>query len=159
MNTCPNNPLKVIYNKLYNMVYPYWLPVKINWYVKYMGRTEITGIYWQFQQLKAGFKNELENRYAQKWIKGINDIGRQPIRRTYIGFKNKFCQEKYIERLNIRKYQQAISRFRVCSHRLVIETGLHQKPRLSPDERLCKYCESRKNRWRTAVSFSLWLPF
>ena len=94
--------------------------------------------------LKACFKNELENCYAQKWIKEINDLDRHPILRTYIGFKNKFCQEKYIERLNIRKYQRAISRFRVSSHRLGIETGRHQKPSLPPDKRLCKYCKSGK---------------
>ena len=92
------------------MVYPCWLPVKINWYVKYMGRTEITGIYWQFQQLKAGFKNELENRYAQKWIKGINDIGRQPILRTYIGFKTNFVRKNILNALtseNINKQYPA----------------------------------------------------
>ena len=59
-----------------------------------------------FKQLKAGFKNELENCYAQKWIKEINDLDRHPILRTYIGFKNKFCQEKYIERLNIKNINE-----------------------------------------------------
>ena len=152
MNICPNNPLKLVYNELHQLStegYTTWC-THVGSLLKSVGMENI----WDeqkllvsvdnFKQLKAGFKNELENCYAQKWIKEINDIDRHPILRTYIGFKNKFCQEKYIERLNIRKYQRAISRFRVSSHRLGIETGRHQKPSLPPDKRLCKYCKSGK---------------
>ena len=152
MNICPNNPLKLVYNEFHQLStegYTTWC-THVGSLLKSVGMENI----WDeqkllvsvdnFKQLKAGIKNELENCYAQKWIKEINDIDRHPILRTYIGFKNKFCQEKYIERLNIRKYQRAISRFRVSSHRLGIETGRHQKPSLPPDKRLCKYCKSGK---------------
>ena len=152
MNTCPNNPLKLVYNELHRLStkgYKTWC-THVGSLLKSVGMENI----WDeqkllvsvdnFKQMKAGFKNELENCYAQKWVKEINDINRHPILRTYIGFKNNFCQEKYIERLNIRKYQRAISRFRVSSHRLGIETGRHQKPSLQPDKRLCQYCKSGK---------------
>ena len=148
INTCPSNPLKLVYNELHQLStdgYTTWCSL-----LKSVGMENI----WDeqkllvsvdnFKQLKADFKNELDSCYGQKWIKEINDIERHPILRTYIGFKNKFCQEKYIERLNIRKYQRAISRFRVSSHRRGIETEWHQKPRLPPDKRLCKYSESGK---------------
>ena len=81
---------------------------------------------------------------CQKWIKEINDIDRHPILGANIGFKNKFCWKKCIERLAISKCQRAISHMQVSSHRLVIETGRHKKPRLPLEQRLCKYCESRK---------------
>ena len=44
----------------------------------------------------------------------------------------------------VQKYQQAISRFRVSSHRLGVELGRHQKPRLPEERRLCIFCNSRK---------------
>ena len=152
MNTCPSNPLKRVYNELYRLStegFTTWCTY-VGPLLKSAGMENI----WNEQklpvsvsnvkQLKAELKNELEIVYANKWITEINDIDRHPILRTYILFKNKFCREKYIECLSIRKYQRALSRLRVSSHRLGIETGRHHKPRLPPEDRLCKYCKSGK---------------
>ena len=57
----------------------------------------------------------------------MNNAEKHPILRTYTMLKEKLCLETYIQCVHIKKYQQAISRFRVSSHRLGIELGRHQK--------------------------------
>ena len=92
--------------------------------------------------LKTQSKYKLQHNYIREWFREIGNVDRHPILRTYAVFKTKFCQENYIEFLSNKKYQRAISRFWVISHRLGIETGRHEKPRAPPELRLCKYCES-----------------
>ena len=48
--------------------------------------------------------------------------------------------ENYISCISMKKYQRAITRFRVSSHRLGIECGRHQKPCIPTEERICKFC-------------------
>ena len=67
----------------------------------------------------------------------IGNVDRNPMLRAYAVFKIKF-----IEFLSNKKYQITISHFRVSSHRLGIETRRHENPRVPPELRLCKYCES-----------------
>ena len=43
--------------------------------------------------------------------------------------------------LHVCKYRRCIAQFRVSSHRLRIETGRHQKPKLPLEQRLCQYCD------------------
>ena len=52
------------------------------------------------------------------------------------------CQHCFILCIPIKKYQQAIPRFRVSSHRLGIELGRHKKPYLPVEKRLCHFCSS-----------------
>ena len=42
------------------------------------------------------------------------------------------------------KLRRCISRFRLTSHHLAIETGRHTKPKTPEDERLCTYCNKNK---------------
>ena len=60
-----------------------------------------------------------------------------------ISSKESHCLETYIQCLSVKKYQQAISRFRVSSHRLGIELGRHYKKRLPVEQRQCNFCNSR----------------
>ena len=87
-------------------------------------------------------KYKLQHNYIRDWFGEIGNVDRHSILRTYAVFKTKFSQENYIEFLSNKKYQCTISHFRVSSHRLGIETGRHEKPRVPPELRLCKYCES-----------------
>ena len=94
-------------------------------------------------QLKSRFKTELERHYTKNWLQKIDDREQNPILRTYAIFKESHCLQTYIQCLSVKKYQQAISRFRVSSHRLGIELGRHYKPRLPVEQRLCNFCNSR----------------
>ena len=150
MTISTTNPLRIVYDELYRLSNA----GHITW-CTYVGEllTSIgLGNMWEGQnispgnvnQLKSYFKVELERHYTRKWLQDINDIEQNPILRTYTVFKEKHCLENYIQCLSFKKYQQAISRFRVRSHRLGIELGRHQKPRLPVERRLCIFCNSRK---------------
>ena len=54
----------------------------------------------------------------------------------------------------IKKYQQAIPRFRVSSHRPGIELGRHQKPYLPVEKRLCHFAALEKS---TTSTISLYI--
>ena len=71
-------------------------------------------------QLKSRFKTELERHYTKEWLQEINDREQNPILRTYVIFKESHCLETYIQCLSVKKYQQAISRFRVSSLSLAL---------------------------------------
>ena len=75
--------------------------------------------------LKTQSKYELQHNYIRDWFGEIGNVDRHSILKNYAVFKTKFTQENYIDFLSIKKYQRAISRFRVSSHRLGIETGRH----------------------------------
>ena len=107
MNTCPSNPLKLVYNELHQLSTEGYTTccTHVGSMLKSLGKENI----WDeqkelvsiddFKQLKACFKNELENCYAQKWIKEINDLDIHLIRRTYIGFKKNFVRKNILNAL------------------------------------------------------------
>ena len=94
-------------------------------------------------QIKSHFKTELERQCTKKWLQEINDREQKPILRIYAIFKANHCLETYIQCLSLKKYQQAICRFGVSSHRLGIELGRHHKAHLPVEQRLCNFCNSR----------------
>ena len=145
-----NNPLKLVYRDLYRLN----IEGHTNWctHVDELIRSVGLGEIWDEQKsppsvndirlLNTQSKCKLQHNYIRDWFGEIGNVDRHPILRTYAIFKTKFTQENYMELLSNKKYQRAISRFRVSSHRLGIETGRHEKPRVPPELRLCKYCES-----------------
>ena len=162
-----NNPLKLVYGDLYRLNiegHTDWC-THVEELIKSIGLGEI----WDEQKsppsvndirlLKTQSKYKLQHNYIRDWFGEIGNVDRHPILRTYAVFKTKFTQENYIEFLSNKKYQRAISRFRVSSHRLGIETGRHEKPRVPPELRLCKYCESEAVRRWAALSYQLWFSF
>ena len=59
-------------------------------------------------------------------------------------FKNitQFKLQPYLENINVCKYMQAVSKLRMSSHRLAIESGRLTRPaRIPVDERKCTHCE------------------
>ena len=144
-----NNPLKLVYGDLY------WLNIEgyTNWctHVEELIKSVGLGEVWDehksppsvnnIKLLKMQSKYKLQHNYIREWFGEIGNVDRHPILRAYAVFKTKFSQENYIELLSNKKYQRTISRFRVSSQRLCIETG-HEKPRVPLELRLWKYCES-----------------
>lgn len=56
-------------------------------------------------------------------------------------FKCQFKYQVYLDIVNVKKFQQSLSRLRLSSHRLEIETGRWTKPEKTPlDNRKCKIC-------------------
>ena len=77
--------------------------------------------------------------YQQSWYSEINNSSRLE---SYCIFKHDFELEKYLT-INIeQKYKLALTRFRVSSHNLQIETGRYED--LPRQQRLCQLCNMRK---------------
>jgi hypothetical protein len=71
----------------------------------------------------------------QEWYTSINNSSRLE---TFALFKHKFQQEKYLEIISENKYRIALTRFRISSHDLLIETGRHTN--IDRQNRICKNC-------------------
>ena len=77
--------------------------------------------------------------YQQSWYSEINNSSRLE---SYCIFKHDLELEKYLT-INIeQKYKLALTRFRVSSHNLQIETGRYED--LPRQQRLCQLCNMRK---------------
>ena len=85
------------------------------------------------------FTQRLNDNFIQKWNENINNSTRAKTYKLFcdFGFKS------YLNNVNIRKYRFALTRLRVSSHRLDIETGRWHKPNKIPrNDRKCQLCNS-----------------
>ena len=80
-------------------------------------------------------KTRILDVYKQVWHSNINNSRRLA---AYCSFKNSFEQEKYLETIKINKYRIALSKFRLSSHKLRIESGRHEG--IGINERICTQC-------------------
>ena len=72
----------------------------------------------------------------------INNSDRQPKLRSYKLFKTTYCLEPYLSLNLTKKTYSNIARFRLSSHKLKIESGRHEIPKLPLEERKCDKCRS-----------------
>lgn len=84
----------------------------------------------------------LRKQYSTIWKKGINNQQQNPVLRTYCMYKHVIEIEPYLTCGINGKYKKCISKLRVSSHQLAIETGRHQRPPVPRENRLCKFCSS-----------------
>ena len=63
---------------------------------------------------------------------------------SYCIFKHEFVPEKYLSLQFENKYKVALTRFRVSSHDLFIETGRYENPTIERTQRLCKSCNMKQ---------------
>ena len=84
------------------------------------------------------FKQRLIDNFVQKWIA---DIQNNKVMDLYSTFKLNFELEKYLEILpyDLRIY---ISRLRLASHSLRIQTGRYAGQRLERNKRVCLICNN-----------------
>ena len=83
-------------------------------------------------------KNRIFDQYDQTLTMEINNSNRL---RLYSKYKENNGQETYINTIKNKAYRQTLSRFRLSSHQLEIETGRYVG--LERDERLCRKCNTR----------------
>jgi hypothetical protein len=62
--------------------------------------------------------------------------------RNCFPFKSKFGCENYLNLIKDHKQRRAFLKFRISNHRLQIETGRYVKPKIVPEDRICKKCYS-----------------
>ena len=80
-------------------------------------------------------KQRLRDQYVQNWYECINS---QSKLEYYCKFKNCFKYEKYLDVVDNAKYRIALSRLRLCSHSLEIESGRYNN--IDRTDRICKLC-------------------
>ncbi len=86
--------------------------------------------------------NILHESFITRILSDICKLERFPKLCTYKKFKFDFRLENHLLTLENRVHQIAVSKFRISSHNLRIETGHYEtNPKLEPHERLCIYCD------------------
>lgn len=88
-------------------------------------------------------KSTLHSNYKSFWESEINDSTKHPILRTYKLFKTDFNPELYLFQVRNVNYRRALTRFRVSSHKLAIETGRHHREKVPVHKRICAFCKDQ----------------
>ena len=132
--------IKLIYKLMLNDIDTH--PTVINWaslvrdILLPLGFYEVwlqqgVGDYLKFLSL---FKQRLQDTFIQNWQSRINNSSRALFYRTIATFQF----QPYLEKINISKFSTALSRLRVSSHRLSVESGRWVRPNSIPlSERKC----------------------
>ena len=81
-------------------------------------------------------KQSILDQYYQSWYSDINNSQRLA---SYSRIKHSFESESYLDYISERKYKIALSKFRLSSHNLEIETGRYNS--ISRSERICRLCQ------------------
>jgi hypothetical protein len=64
------------------------------------------------------------------------------LRHLYSYVKEQFCYELYLDRINCKSVRSALTRLRVSSQRLRIESGRYGRGRVERHERTCQFCDA-----------------
>lgn len=89
---------------------------------------------------------KLSDQFIQDWLTLLNKPGGRKENvenklRMYKFFKQVFQKEFYLTCVTTTKYRVALTKLRVSSHHLAIETGRYHKPSALPvEQRLCASC-------------------
>jgi hypothetical protein len=85
----------------------------------------------------SSVKQRLTDQFIQNWHSRLNDSSRALFYRNIASFQS----QPYLECFSMNKFCQALSRLRVSSHRLQIESGRWARPvRIEINERKCNLC-------------------
>jgi hypothetical protein len=84
-------------------------------------------------------KSRILDNYKQTWYSTINNSSKLD---AYSLFKHEFEFEKYLQNIPDGKFKVALTKFRISSHTLRIETGRYEN--LPQKERLCRYCNMQQ---------------
>ena len=99
------------------------------------------------------FKQRVRDCFIQEWNTRLENSTRA---RLYIKIAN-FKYQTYLDALHIAKLQQNMTRFRVSSHRLEVETERWTKPEKTPlDNRKCKICHTLEDEYHFVLECTLY---
>jgi hypothetical protein len=85
--------------------------------------------------------SSLRKSYLKLWEKNFKTVI-EGILRTYCKIKTSFGSEKYLHIINNCTLRRVITKLKISSHRLKIETGRYLK--LEVNKRLCNKCDLNK---------------
>ena len=102
------------------------------------------------------FNQRLNDQFIQEWNENLNNSTRADTYRLFATFSFK----QYLDQINIKKFRTALTRLRVSSHRLEVETGRWHKPNKIPKhERKCQLCKSLEDEFHFIIECPLYHDF
>ena len=96
------------------------------------------------RKLQATLKKEFVNGWKQELFDDRCNKQYGNKLRSYRKFKSEFGIEDYLFKCTNVNSRKRLSRFRLSSHNLRIETDRYVTPRIPPELRTCKYCDLDK---------------
>jgi hypothetical protein len=95
--------------------------------------------------LKHTVKTELKNMYISTWYNFRNQlINENGKLRTYVQIKTNFGFEIYLDFIKEPKNRRCITKFKISSHKLKIESGRYTRPITPLNERICDRCDKHE---------------
>ena len=90
------------------------------------------------------FKQRLNDNFIQNWNARIDNSTRALFYKSVATFQF----QPYLDKINVSKFSQALSRLRVSSHRLAVESGRWARPNRIPlSERNCFLCQTLEDEY------------
>ena len=84
-----------------------------------------------------------EETYKHEWMKYISNESVSPKLRPYAKLKSNFQLERYLLNMKNHKAKRLLTKLRISSHNLNIETGRYHKHKKTPlEQRICYFCNS-----------------
>ena len=135
-------------------------PNKINWCTLVKDLLCTLGFYdaWLFQNVGDEkvflfqVKQRLNDHFVQNWLSRIENSSRSLFYRNIADFKFK----PYLNIINLSKYRKEMTKLRVSSHRLFIETGRWTKPSTPIDQRICYQCNKLEDEFHFIIECELY---
>ena len=142
---CQNTKyVKIVYDMLVNVFNVY--PNKVSWVKLLHNLLGELGLMESWLQQNVGnvhgflfiVKQRLKDTFVQNWNSRLNDSSRALFYRNL----NNFGFKSYLDIVTTEKFRYSLTRLRLSSHRLEVETGRWAKPNGIPFEnRLCSTCQ------------------
>ena len=154
-----NKYVKRIYNLLKDDLE--LMPNKINWCSLLRDLLSSLGLYevWFSQTIGntdiflALVKQRLNDHFVQNWSERLNNSSRALFYRSIAEFKF----QSYLKVIQIDKYRNVLTRLRVSSHKLCIETGRWVRNRLELDQRKCLRCNILEDEYHFVLEIITYL--
>lgn len=94
------------------------------------------------------FKQRVKDTYIQTWNEQLQNSSRSLFYKEIANFEYK----AYLDIIKIPKFRKALTRLRLSSHRLEIETGRWSKPHRTPiNERKCPFCNKLEDEFHFVI--------
>ena len=88
---------------------------------------------------KSQIISKFTKKYSEFWKNELHYSEKLDFFKFY---KHDFKEESYLSIIKKFKHRQALTKFRISNHILLIETGRYQRPKIPRHERICRFCSS-----------------
>ena len=130
-----NDNARRLFNDLCNIKNNHSWARRLNSIVDHLGRSNIRLFFNPQVNYYPTIKNRLRDQFIQDWYQSVISTSKLEY---YSQFKKKFEFESYLNKISNNNLGNTLTRFRLGSHNLEIETGRHlNMPR---DHKICKLC-------------------